>query len=159
VWLQSLRKSSLESFKSMGYPSMKNEDWHFTNVAPISSRTFHTAADGSPVGAEMLRRVGFGQECHTVVIVNGRVDPRWALGTLPTGLSITTLASEIDSGSQVVERHFAKLATPESGTFTALNAALAEDGAVIRLAANTILDTPIHLVFLSDAGAEGARTT
>jgi Fe-S cluster assembly protein SufD len=142
----------------MGYPSMKNEDWHFTNVAPISSRTFHTAAEGSPVGPEVLRRVGFGQECHTVVIVNGRVDPRWALGSLPDGLSITALASEIESGSPIIERHFAKLATPESGTFTALNTALAEDGVVIRVAANTVVETPIHLVFLSDAGAEGAAT-
>jgi Fe-S cluster assembly protein SufD len=158
AWLESLRNSSLELFKSMGYPSMKNEDWHFTNVAPISSREFHAAAEGSPVSLETLRRVGFGQECHTVVIVNGRVDSRWALGQLPAGLSITTLASGIESGSQAVERHFAKLAMPESGTFTALNTALAQDGVVIRLAANTIVDTPIHLVFLSDAGAEGAAT-
>ena len=158
AWLQSLRKSSLESFKSMGFPSMKNEDWHFTNIAPISSREFHPAAEGSPIGPEVLRRIGFGQECHTVVIVNGRVDPRWALELLPAGLSITSLASEIENESQAVERHFAKLATPESGSFTALNAALAEDGVVIRLAANTVVDTPIHLVFLSDAGAEGAAT-
>ncbi|MEO5902827.1 MAG: Fe-S cluster assembly protein SufD, partial [Gemmatimonadaceae bacterium] len=67
-------------------------------------------------------------------------------------------ASEIESDSEVIRRHFAKLATPESGSFTALNTAHAADGAVICLAADSVADKPIHLVFVSDPGAEGAAT-
>ncbi len=137
---------------------MKNEDWHFTNVAPISTRKFQVAAAGSTVSAEALSRIGYGQDWHTVLFVNGRLQSRSDTATPPPGVSITTLGAEIENDSEMMKRHFAKLATPESGAFTALNAAFAEDGAVIRLAANTVVEKPIHLVFLSDSGAEGAAT-
>ena len=37
--------------------------------------------------------------------------------------------------------------------FTALNAALSEDGAFVQLPAHTTVEEPIHLVFVSDPGA------
>ncbi|HZK77353.1 MAG TPA: Fe-S cluster assembly protein SufD, partial [Gemmatimonadaceae bacterium] len=93
---------------------------------------------------------------HTLVFVNGRLvtPPR----ALPVGLTITSLASEIEGDTDLIKRHFSKLATPESGSFTALNAAFATDGAVIRLAAETVVEKPIHLVFVSDGGAERSAT-
>jgi Fe-S cluster assembly protein SufD len=156
TWLLSLRETALDSFKSVGFPSMKNEDWHFTNVAPIANREFGVAREGAALSDEAIRRIGFGQDWHTVVFVNGRIKSE----TLPavSGVSISTLAAGIANGSQAVERHFAKLATPESSSFTALNSAMSEDGAVIQVSANTTVDKPIHLVFVSDAGAEQAAT-
>lgn len=135
---------------------MKNEDWHFTNVAPIAERKFGSAKTGMVVSADALSRIGYGQDWYTLVFVNGRLMSQPAAETLAAGLSITTLASEIESDSEVIRRHFAKLATPESGSFTALNTAHAADGAVVRLAADSVPDKPIHLVFVSDTGAEGA---
>ncbi len=155
-WLSSLRRSALATFDSLGFPSMKNEDWHFTNTAPIAGRKFTTAGDGSIVSADALSRIGYGQDWHTIVFVNGRIQVQPDTDTLPAGLSITTLGAEIESDSDLIKRHFSKLATPESGSFTALNAAFASDGAVIRLAADTVVDKPVHLVFVSDTAAEGA---
>lgn len=157
-WLSELRRSALAAFESTGYPTMKNEDWHFTNVAPISSRTFITPKEGAAVSPDALARIGYGQDWHTLVFVNGRLMSQPPAESLGAGLSITTLASEIESDSEVIRRHFAKLATPESGSFTALNTANAADGAVVRLAADCVIDKPIHLVFVSDPGAEGAAT-
>ncbi|MEO7366962.1 MAG: Fe-S cluster assembly protein SufD, partial [Gemmatimonadaceae bacterium] len=155
-WLTELRQSALATFESTGYPTMKNEDWHFTNVAPISNRKFGTPKAGAAVSPDALTRIGYGQDWITLVFVNGRIASQPDGGSLPSGLTITTLASEIENDSEVIKRHFAKLATPESGSFTALNSAHAADGAVIRLAADSVTDKPIHLVFVSDPGAEGA---
>jgi len=156
AWLSELRQSALATFESVGFPTMKNEDWHFTNVTPISERQFGVAAPGLTISPDALNRIGYGQDWHTLVFANGRLVAQPAAGTLPSGLTITTLASEIESDSEVIKRHFAKLATPESGSFTALNTAHANDGAVIRLGADCVANKPIHLVFVSDAGAEGA---
>lgn len=158
AWLEELRRSALATFESTGYPTMKNEDWHFTNVAPIADRTFGAPLPGNAVSADALVRIGYGQDWYTLVFVNGRLVDQPAGNSLSKGLSITTLASEIQNDSEVIKRHFAKLATPESGSFTALNAAHASDGAVIRLAADSVIDKPIHLVFVSDTGAEDAAS-
>ncbi|HUQ47752.1 MAG TPA: Fe-S cluster assembly protein SufD [Gemmatimonadaceae bacterium] len=155
-WLRSLRTSAMHTFESVGFPTMKNEDWHFTNVAPIAAHKFRPAKEGSAVSSDALARIEYGQDWHTLVFVNGRLvtQPK----NLPAGLTITSLASEIAADTDVIKRHLTKLATPESGSFTALNAAFANDGAVIRLAADAVVETPIHLVFISDPAAERGAT-
>lgn len=155
-WLRTVRSSAIATFETAGFPSMKNEDWHFTNVAPLAAHKFQPAKKGADVSSETISRIGFDQDWITLVFVNGRLQPQGNALTLPAGLSITSLANEIGSDSEVIKRHFAKLATPESSSFTALNTAFANDGAVVRLAANTVVEKPIHLVFLSDSGAERA---
>ncbi|MDQ6770448.1 MAG: hypothetical protein M3Z54_10725, partial [Gemmatimonadota bacterium] len=32
-WLQSLRAQGMDRFEALGFPTTKNEDWHFTSVA------------------------------------------------------------------------------------------------------------------------------
>lgn len=151
-WLRSLRRSAMHTFESVGFPTMKNEDWHFTNVAPIADHKFKPTREGAAVSSDALARIEYGQTWHTLVFVNGRLVTQ--PGDLPDGLSITSLSSEIAGDTELIRRHFTRLATPESGSFTALNAAFATDGAVIRLAADAVVETPIHLVFISDAAAE-----
>ncbi|MEO5905018.1 MAG: Fe-S cluster assembly protein SufD [Gemmatimonadaceae bacterium] len=158
AWLIELRRSAMATFTSVGFPTTKNEDWHFTSVTSIAERRFGVAAPGLAISADTLSNIGYGQDWHTLVFVNGRLISEPAVETLPAGLTITTLASEIESGSEVIKRHFAKLATPDSGSFTALNTTHAEDGAVVRLGADCVADKPVHLVFVSDAGAESAQT-
>jgi Fe-S cluster assembly protein SufD len=155
-WLRSMRQAAMSTFETVGFPTMKNEDWHFTNVAPIAAHKFQPAKAGSAVSDDALARIEYGQDWTTLVFVNGRlaVQPQ----SLPQGLTITSLASEIDGDNDLIKRHFAKLATPESGSFTALNAAFATDGAVIRLAADSVVEKPIHLVFISDSAAEQGAT-
>ena len=43
-WLQTLRKQGITRFEGLGFPTTKNEDWHFTSVAPIADRAFSLAS-------------------------------------------------------------------------------------------------------------------
>ena len=151
-WLRSLRREAMSRFESDGFPTMKNEDWHFTNVAPLSEKTFNPARPGEKVSPEVVARFTHGQDWHTFVFVNGQlVNPDSAI---PAGLSVSTLADAIDDDNGLIQRHFAKLATPESGAFTALNAAFARDGVVIRVEADAVIEKPVHLLFIADPNAE-----
>ena len=35
-WARSLRLSAITRFETLGFPTTRNEDWHFTSVAPIA---------------------------------------------------------------------------------------------------------------------------
>ena len=155
-WLRELRRSAFGDFERLGYPTMKDEDWHFTNVAPIAEKIFSPAPEGGDVSDDVLARFGYGQDWHTVVIVNGRVTRGIDAPNLPPGVTLTSLAAEISSDSDVVKRHLAHLATAGNAAFNALNTALATDGAVIRIAADAVIEKPIHLLFISDANAENS---
>jgi Fe-S cluster assembly protein SufD len=156
AWLKEIRRSAMGDFERLDFPTMKNEDWHFTNVGPIAEKVFSPAKQGGEISETVLDRIAFGQESIRIVFVNGRLSLDTYQGDLPDGLTIVNLAQEISAESQILQRHFGQLAGAESAAFTALNTALATDGAVIVIAANTVIDKPIHLMFISDSGAENA---
>ena len=68
--VRSMRVAAFDAFRRLGFPTTKNEDWHFTSVAPIAEHTFRLAAPettkrageaGEPVSAnrrEVSRRKG-----------------------------------------------------------------------------------------------------
>ena len=49
AWLSQVRERAMASFQAAGFPTMRNEDWHFTNPAPIAESTFE--AMRAPTGA------------------------------------------------------------------------------------------------------------
>jgi Fe-S cluster assembly protein SufD len=173
-WLQNLRKQGMARFQALGFPTTKNEDWHFTSVAPIAESTFRLAgpesADEESAGTNRretsrrktdavrsditradLERFNFGEKSwHTLVFVNGAFSQDLSSDAkLGTTLRVTSLARAIESGTASVERHLGKIAAFEQHAFTALNTAFVSDGTYIELAADTVVEQPIHLVFVS----------
>ena len=40
AWLPRVRRAAIARFAALGFPTTKNEDWHFTSVAPIAEAEF-----------------------------------------------------------------------------------------------------------------------
>ncbi|HJQ12491.1 MAG TPA: Fe-S cluster assembly protein SufD [Gemmatimonadaceae bacterium] len=172
-WLQTLRKQGLARFEALGYPTTKNEDWHFTSVAPIAERVFKLAStsengeSGERRGASRrkgdatnsagvtlahLERFKFGEaDWHTLVFVNGVFsEDLSSYAGLGGTVRVASLARAIKSGSEVVQRSLGTVAKFEHHAFTALNTAFIGDGAFIELQADAVVEQPIHLLFVSD---------
>jgi len=43
-WLQQLREAAFQRFAELGFPTTRDEEWRFTNVAPIARTNFRVAA-------------------------------------------------------------------------------------------------------------------
>jgi Fe-S cluster assembly protein SufD len=162
-WLSALRKQGFEQFETLGFPTTKNEDWHFTSVAPIAEQTFHPAmvssrditSEGSTAGVVAradLERFNFGQpQWHTFVFVNGEFsEDLSSYAGLEKNVRVTSLAAAIRTGTGRPERHLGKIAAYDHHAFTALNTGFIRDGAFVELQANAVVDEPIHLVFISE---------
>jgi Fe-S cluster assembly protein SufD len=155
-WLRDVRRNALERFRTLGYPTTRNEDWHFTSAAPIAEQEFHvTEAPGGEVKVGDLEPFQFGEKSWpTLVFVNGRFSEALStFSTLPVGVRVMELARAWKEQPALLERHLTKVAGYEDAAFTALNTAFMLDGAVIHVAANAALETPVHLLFVSDAYA------
>jgi Fe-S cluster assembly protein SufD len=179
AWLNELRAIAIERFETLGFPSTKNEDWHFTSVAPIAERSFRLAvAVGDSTAAERADRressrrrsdsvnalgvksadvasFSLGQsDWHKLVFINGAFDRTLSsIDGLDGNVRVESLARAIEDGAEAVERHLGRIATFDQHAFTALSTAFAADGAFIELANDAVVDKPIHLVFVS--GGEG----
>ena len=160
-WLGSLRRGAIDRFAQLGFPTRKNEDWHFTNVAPIADKTFAMRAPGAEssnsVTYEAIAPYLFDADWYTLVFVNGRFVESLSNRPIRNNTTIvSTFAEAIDEHGRSVEQHLAGLASYQLNAFTALNTAFAEDGAFIALDKNAVIDRPVHLVFVTDDKANGA---
>jgi Fe-S cluster assembly protein SufD len=152
-WARSLRLSAITRFEALGFPTTKNEDWHFTSVAPIAEREFDLLAPPAHgVTAAQLEPFTFGaRDWHTLVFVNGRYDAALSSATaLPEGVTLLPLKRAYDELPLLVEQYLGRVAAYEGQTFTALNTAFLDDGAVLHVAREVEVARPIHLLFVSD---------
>jgi len=87
-WLRRQREESMERFQERGFPTTAEEDWRFTNVAPIARTAFQraTGAGRGPVRGDAPAN---GPQ---IVFVDGRHSPE--LSTVPAtgGLEVRSLA-------------------------------------------------------------------
>ena len=155
-WLRPLREAGFDRFVRAGFPTKKNEDWHFTNVQPIASREFRLldAPEVMP-GLDAIRPYLFGHEdWPRLVFVNGRfVRELSHLDGVPSAVRLLSLREALDSQREVVEAHLAKVAVNAPGAFTDLNTAFMTDGALLVLPPDAVLEHPVHLLFVTAPGA------
>ena len=150
-WLRNLRESAFARFCEVGFPTTHDEDWRFTNVSGIAKTSFEVAGDVTlkPHDLEQFGVAGIG--CR-LVFVNGKFSREHsAIGQLPAGVSVNSLAEEIGANSSSVESHLGRYLDIGRDAFSALNTAFAEDGAYMHIRRGVVLTDPIYLLFISTA--------
>jgi Fe-S cluster assembly protein SufD len=159
AWLSEVRARAMASFQSAGFPTTKNEDWHFTNPSPIAEATFAPMRPPSGVlTTDDLTPWLFGEASWPrLVFVNGRFASALSRTDGLDGIKVMSLATAHREEPSLLERHLTRQAdtADPSQVFAALNTALMSDGAVIQVQRGVSSRAPIHLLFLSDAEAAG----
>jgi Fe-S cluster assembly protein SufD len=150
-----LRGRAFERFTALGIPTTRLEAWRFTNVAPIAATAFSLAepAEREAAKVDTVPHVLPGIRAG-LTFVNGRyVAPASDVSALPAGVEVLSLADVLASDANetraAVVSHLASGAGIENEAFTALNTALLHDGAVVRVPANTVVEQPIQLLFVT----------
>ena len=156
-WLTSRRASAAARLVAEGFPTTRDEEFRYTNVTPLTNKAY-PAADVPPARAslEALRAEASvpGLDAHELVFVNGRLAPELSTADLlPAGVRLTGLASTLGADPALVEPLWGRTIKFHMQGFTALNTALAADGAVLVVDPEVVVERPIHLVFLSSAPA------
>jgi Fe-S cluster assembly protein SufD len=154
-WARELRRAALERFTTLGFPTTKIEDWHYTSVAPIAESEFMAlTSPGGEVTSEDVSRHAFGSSWHQLVFVNGRYSEELSSPTpLPRGAHVMPLGDAWTRVPELMERHLGQIAVGADAAFTALNTAHLLDGVVVHIEKDVVLDQPIHVMYITDAMA------
>lgn len=153
AWLQKRQQEAANWVAESRMPHRKDEEWRFTDISPLLEHQFQKSqsVEVSPDAVTSLHLPEASQS--RLVFVNGRYAPNLSnLDNVPAGVTVASLADlDAQQQSQVTEY----LTQQEGGEelFTALNTAGFDDTAVVWVPANTEVETPLHLLFLS-AGEE-----
>ena len=149
--LTALRHEAMNRFLSLGFPTTRDEDWRFTSVAPIADRAFMVPSPASRELADEITPLRLTGACAIeLVFINGRFEPALSRqGALPNGSRVEHLVSSLAACGDEIDPYLARIAPFEQHAFVALNTAFLDDGACIQLPAGTVLEQPIHLLFVA----------
>ncbi len=161
-WLRTIRDAGAAKFAELNFPTRKDEDWRFTNVAPLVQSNFAMATEpATGVDAAAIKPFTIS-DAHwaELVFVDGFFAPN--LSRLPDqdGLHVSSLRAAIADGDGALQQYLGKGLNGSANIFGAMNAALAQDGAFIRVDKNAAATSPIHLLYVStgsDAAASNTR--
>ena len=145
-----LRRDGLDAFRKLGFPTSRNEEWRFTNVAPIAKVRFDPVAGDSPAVAEefVLRHALDG--AARLVVVNGHVVRSLSdTSRLPKGVMVTSLREAMREHADLVKPALATLVPGSENAFTALSAAFLLDGAFVFIPNGTSVDQPIQILVIA----------
>jgi Fe-S cluster assembly protein SufD len=129
--LRRAREQAFDRFLTLGFPTVRDEEWRFTNVGPIAATSFERAR-AAAVPAPRLSEWTYGEVAHQIVLVNGRLV---GTPTLPAGASIRRGG---DANAPAAAGH----------VFVDLNLAFFDEEIVVEIAPGAVVTSPIHLLHI-----------
>jgi Fe-S cluster assembly protein SufD len=159
-WARLRRREALDRFADLGFPTTRREEWRHTNVTPIARTPFVAGggagtAERSSLDAHPLA----GMPGSRLVFVDGELAPGLSeVRGLPEGVRVLGLAEAVSSEPELVEPWLDAEALLEDQAFPALNAAFLQDGAVVLVPDGTVVEDPVHLLFLSTSPSEATAS-
>jgi Fe-S cluster assembly protein SufD len=149
--LQQLRDRASLWAKTLTLPTKRDEEWRFTDLSPLLKYNFQAPDTQIELANLTVDELAISEAPIRLVLVNGVYAPELStVSELPEGVFVGNLAHLPVQYRSKVGQYLAQ--QPGSAeVFTALNTAGLRDVAVVWVAKNTTVATPIHLVFVSTA--------
>ena len=149
-WLRELRRTGLQRFIELDFPTTRDEEWKYTNLAALAKKEFAVAGPGD-VDAALVEQASFGDfEAARLVFVNGRFSAEQSTATgLSGGATAGSIAQLLAGDPAVLEGRLGAYADAGQQALVALNSAFFEDGAFVSIPDRAVAEKPIHLIFVS----------
>ncbi|TVR80235.1 MAG: Fe-S cluster assembly protein SufD [Chitinophagaceae bacterium] len=146
--IDSIRNNGLNLFKEKGLPTLKNEEWKYTDVRKFLDHSFKFKKEAvsqeqlSDIIPEYLKSL----EAYYIVLVNGK--PDFEISNLPDvkGIHILSLKKALADKNPVLKERFNTLSDEKEESFSALNSAFLEDGLFVHIEKNVRLEKPLFVV-------------
>jgi len=140
------RRQALDAALRDGLPGTRSERWKYTPLRAFERRSFVPVASQPAV---VDGTVVAGIPAPRLVFVNGRFDAAHSnLAGLPKGVTLQPLSQALIDGGERDVNFLARRFDRADEVFARINAALADEGVVLRAEEGASASQPIHLVFV-----------
>jgi len=154
-WLIRKREEAFEHFERAGFPTVREEEWKYTNVAPIARARFQPVLGFKNATRSLsgnAKNLLFPEAKESrLVFVNGVFQRELSSSNLPDGVVVSDLSEVLGHPrEELLVREQFELRRDVNG-FVALNTALFSNGAFVLIPRGVELNAPIHLAFISQS--------
>jgi len=144
------RRAALAGALASGLPGPRSEAWKYTSLRALSARGFGSFDLDGEVPEALLATIAGPR----LVFVNGRFDAALSrLDDLPAGVELRPLSAALAGDDPRAVSVLGRRFEGDAELFANFNAALAVEGALLRVAEGVQVVEPLHLVFVGTASA------
>lgn len=144
-----LRRQQFENFKAKGFPTRKNENWKYTDLAFLAKKEFALSTKPSePITQSILDQCINNQEYYQLVFVDGYFAPSLSnCEDFPANVQYQSLVNLMkDDNKELLELLIHQ--EPAESLIT-LNTAFLTDGVYLSIPQNEQISRPIKLLFIT----------
>lgn len=152
-WLELVRGSAMDRFELLGFPAVRDENWKYTNLAPLAKQSFSPANRPEKTAVDASRFVYPETAAAHLVVVNGFLSEELSDKTaIENVVAIDLLTAVADARyNKIARAYVARNAGYHNNGLAALNTAFLQSGLFLLIPKHTKVETPIQVTFLTAA--------
>ena len=141
------RRQAFERFQQEGFPTVKHEEWKYTNLHPLTNTPYVLNADVNVDDIDVSKADIPGLDAHRIVLVNGQYV--LAFSSLEDEIGLTVKPIEEAHAEEGFQKHYAAYADKSDNILVQLNTALQTSGLYIHVAPNKAVSKPLHIIHVA----------
>ena len=147
--LADYRQKAWQTFNQLSLPTMAEEAWRRTDLRELPAETVHLPNDGAfrelaPVPADLLKPLTADRVGGQVILLPGGVKQILSPELIQKGVLFTDLHTAERENPELVARMAGQTVRAEEGKFSALAAALAQNGIVLYVPKGVTVEQPLN---------------
>ncbi|SJN42536.1 Iron-sulfur cluster assembly protein SufD [Sphingobacterium sp. JB170] len=145
--LSTIRHEAFERFQKEGFPTVKNEEWKYTNLHSLVNKPYvlNIQTDVDKVDASLADIPNL--DAHRIVLVNGQFVLAFSSLDDEVGLTVKPIDEAYEEPN--LQAHYAQYADKTDNVLVQLNTALQTSGVYISVAAGKVVSKPVHIVHVA----------
>ena len=150
-WLELVRGSAMDRFEQLGFPSVRDEEWKYTNLVTLAKENFVPVISGNQPGIGDVSRFSYPEtDGAHLVVVNGFLREDLSLtNALGDVVAIDLFSAVADARyNKIIRKYLARNAGYHNNGLTALNTAFLQSGVFVSIPKNVKLEKPIQVTFV-----------
>ncbi|MDE2310432.1 MAG: SufD family Fe-S cluster assembly protein, partial [Betaproteobacteria bacterium] len=146
AWLNKLRADAVDRVGVLTVPTLRDEEWRFTDISPLTKLSFHPASEPARLHPADIERFYIEEANTRLVFVDGVYAPQLS-SVAADGVVVANLGAS--ATDRVIAAHLGQHATFHDNVFAALNTAFLHDAALIMVPHNMTAGASVHLLFIA----------
>ena len=140
----------MERFEQLGFPTVRDEEWKYTNLAPLAKDKFQPAS--SAIAVRRSEQIAYPETADAqLIVVNGFPREDLSLTRDSERGRSRSFSGDADARyNKIVREHLARNADYHDNGLTALNTAFFHSGVFIHIPKNVKVEKPLQMTFLAD---------
>ncbi|TAH27668.1 MAG: Fe-S cluster assembly protein SufD [Cytophagales bacterium] len=147
-YLKEISINSFDKFEKLGFPTIKNEDWKYTNFSTVLKNNFQLSNENS-LTYEQLSKLLFSKlQGNILVVVNGIYRPEFS--TILEKENTLQVRKINNLSKEFIEQHLSKTLAV-SDAMTSLNTAFASQALILQIPKGKVVEHPVYLYFIASS--------